>query len=94
MVMKVHVEFLGLHYAIKESRVEAEFSGDTIAELISHLSKGMKEFREGVLKADGSLDEAVQIGLNDEEWIPPDRASETKLRDGDRVAFMMMAGGG
>ena len=74
--------------------MEVEFSGDTIVQLISHLSGRMKEFKEAVLKADGSLDEAVQIGLNQEEWIPPDRVCETKLKDGDLVMFMMMAGGG
>ena len=94
MIMRVRVEFLGLHYAIPKSHLEVEFPGETIAHLINHLSKGMKEFRDAVLKADGSLDEAVQVGLNEEEWVTPDRVNETKIRDGDRITFMMMAGGG
>jgi molybdopterin converting factor small subunit len=92
--VKVHVEFLGLNFAIPKSRMDVEFSGETIADLIGQLSMGMKEFKEAVLKEDGSMDEAVQIGLNEEEWIPPDEVNKTKLKHGDRVMFMMMAGGG
>ncbi len=91
--MKVHVEFLGLHYAIKKSHLEVEFSGRTIAELVRHLSTAMTEFKTAVMTENGGLDETIQIGVN-EEWITPDRMSETCLSDGDRVMFLMMAGGG
>jgi molybdopterin converting factor small subunit len=74
--------------------MEVEFPGKTIADLITELSRSMKEFKEAVLKADGSLDEVVQIGLNEEEWILPDDVDKTELKDGDRLTFMMMAGGG
>ena len=92
--MKVHVEFLGFNFAVRKSRMEVEFPGKTIADLITELSRSMKEFKEAVLKADGSLDEVVQIGLNEEEWILPDDVDKTELKDGDRLTFMMMAGGG
>jgi len=95
--MKISVEFLGLP-ALTEmvgKKAVIDFSGATVADLVSHLVRrsGPKASR-WLLEKDGSLDSTIQVMVNEEGFVPRDAYGEKVLRGGDKVRFLLLAGGG
>ncbi len=95
--MKVNVESLGLPAVTKliGRRVDIDFPGDTLADLIGFLAKRYGQpMRKALLDTQDELDVTIQVMLNDEGHLARDQYSKRALKDGDRVIFMILVGGG
>ena len=69
--------------------------GGTVSDLISFLSKryGTK-VNKVLLDPEGKLDITIQVMVNDAGFLHRESLSEKKLKDGDTVRFLLLAGGG
>lgn len=95
--MNIQVEFLslpGVTRIIGKKSIIFELSGCNIRDLIQEISDRYgQEIRQFLLDESGQLDTVFKIQLNKTRWIPRD-GLDTQLREGDRVTFMMLVGGG
>ena len=95
--MKITVEFLSMPIITKvigSKSVNLSFSGDTIDDLLSHITnKYGEEVRRFLLDDTGKLDMTLKILLNKKEWIPREGTNRL-LRDSDVITIMMLVGGG
>jgi len=95
--LKVTVESLGLPTlsGIIGKKSEIEFAGITVAELVDHLTRrhGPK-VKQILLDGDGVLDLTIQVMVNDDGFVPREELGRRTLKQGDRVRFMLLAGGG
>ena len=94
--MKVHLKvFLPvLPEAMGGKKLEVEFAGETVNDLIEHLlARYGRKAREALYDSQGQLDPVVQILLNGERWVTHDRL-DTILQDGDEVMLLLMIAGG
>jgi len=94
--MKVHLKvFLpALPEAMGGKKLEVEFAGETVNDLIEHLlARYGRKAREALYDSQGQLDPVVQILLNGERWVTHDRL-DTILQDGDGVMLLLMIAGG
>jgi len=95
--MKITVEFLSLPNVAKMAGarvVTVEFPGETVHELIQELCARYGEsVRQFLLDETGQLDMSLSVSINRREWIRRDHMNR-KLKDGDRVAVMMLVAGG
>ncbi len=101
--MKVKIETLALPMLAEvfgSKRLEFEFQGSTVADLIDGLRKAYgKKFDKALFerKADKGIkypiDPSMQILVNGRVWVNRDNVS-TPLTDGSVVLFMLLAGGG
>lgn len=101
--MKIKIETLALPMLAEVfggKRLEFEFQGATVAELIDALCATYGRKLEKVLferKADKTikypLDPTMQILVDGRIWVNRDNLS-TPLREGSVVVFMLLAGGG
>lgn len=74
--------------------VDLQDRGTTIKDLIEELTRRYgQRAREALLDEGGKFDTMIQIVLNGERWIPGNEL-DTRLSDGDSVAFMLLIGGG
>jgi sulfur carrier protein ThiS len=95
--MKITVECLGLPTlsALIGKKTELDLKPGTVADLINHLIGhfGPKS-RQLLLDGEGNLDYTIQVMVNDEGFVPREELPARKLKDGDRVRFMLLVGGG
>ena len=95
--MKITVESLGLPTlsAVIGRRAELEFKRGTVADLIDQLVRrfGLKA-REMLLDSEGQLDLTIQVMVNDEGFLAREDLPKRELKDGDRIRFMLLVGGG
>jgi sulfur carrier protein ThiS len=95
--LKVTVESLGLPTlsGVIGKKSEIEFAGATVAELVDHLTRrhGPK-VRQILLGGDGVLDLTIQVMVNDDGFVPREELARRSLKEGDRVRFMLLVGGG
>lgn len=96
--MKVTVECLGLPTlaAVIGKKTDVPIGdGASLSDLVQQITGlfGPKA-RQVLLDADGNLDLTVQIMVNDEGFVAREDLSHRQLRDGDRVRFMLLVGGG
>jgi MoaD family protein len=94
--MKVNLElFLPvLPEAIGRKKLEVEFAGETVSDLIDHLvARYGRPARQALYDKQGKLDPVVQVLINGEAWVYHDQL-DTTLQDGDSVVFMLMLAGG
>lgn len=94
--MKVNLElFLPvLPEAIGCKKLEVEFAGETVSDLIDHLvARYGRPARQALYDKQGKLDPVVQVLINGEAWVYHDQL-DTTLQDGDSVVFMLMLAGG
>ncbi len=95
--MKVQVEVLGLPMLARliGKKGQIEFTGSTVADLISHIvGRHGQAARKALLDQDGQLDYVVQVMINNEGILPRDAHDRRELKDGDDVKFMLLVGGG
>jgi sulfur carrier protein ThiS len=95
--MKIIVESLGLPTlsALIGRKVEMELTAATTADLIDRLvARFGPKARQILLDAEGRLDMAIQVMVNDEGFLPRDEWTTRKLKDGDRIRLMLLVGGG
>jgi MoaD family protein len=94
--MKVNLElFLPvLPETIGRKKLEVEFAGETVNDLIDHLvARYGRPARQALYDKQGKLDPVVQVLINGEAWVYHDQL-DTTLQDGDSVVFMLMLAGG
>lgn len=94
--MKVHLKlFLPvLPEAIGRKELQVEFAGETIDDLIEHLiARYGRKAKQALYDSSGQFDPVVQVLLNGEQWVTPDRF-DTTLQDGDEVMFALLLAGG
>jgi sulfur carrier protein ThiS len=96
--MKVTVECLGLPTlaAVIGKKTEVAIGdGASLSDLVQQITGlfGSKA-RQALLDSDGHLDLTIQIMVNDEGFVAREGLSDRQLRDGDRVRFMLLVGGG
>jgi sulfur carrier protein ThiS len=95
--MKIQIESLGLPTLSKiiGKTYPMETSGGTVADLVSNLVNRVGP-RAGKILLDqsGNLDLSIQIMINEEGFLPRDEYGRRQLRDGDRIKFMLLVGGG
>lgn len=95
--MKIKVESLGLPALAKLIGKKAEFDlpGKTVSDLIDYLVKRHgQQMRKALLDASDELDLTIQVMLNEEGILAREQYSKRVLKDGDRVIFMILVGGG
>ena len=95
--MKIIVESLGLPTlsALIGRKVEMELATATTADLIERLvARCGPKARQVLLDVDGRLDLTIQVMVNDEGFLPRDEFATRKLKDGDLIRQMLLAGGG
>ncbi|MCU0605360.1 MAG: MoaD/ThiS family protein [Desulfobacterales bacterium] len=95
--MKITVESLGLPTlsAVIGRKAELEFNGATVADLIRQLvGRFGPKARAVLLDGDGQLDLTIQVMVNDEGFLVREDLPKRELKDGDRIRFMLLVGGG
>lgn len=96
--MKITVECLGLPTlsAVIGKKTGLQVGeGASLSDLVQQIT-GLfgSRARQVLLDADGNLDLTIQIMVNDEGFVARENLSDRRLRDGDRVRFMLLVGGG
>jgi sulfur carrier protein ThiS len=95
--MKIVVESLGLP-ALAEvigRRAEIELEEGTLADLVDRLAARFgPRARRVLLDSQGRLDGAVQVLLNDREFVNREELADRALKEGDSVKFMLLVCGG
>ena len=96
--MKVKVESLGLPTLSQliGKKIDIDLPDDaSIRDLLDLIRNRFGPKVEEVLfDSSGNLDLTIQIMLNEDTFVPLDKIEEYKLKDGDKVSFLLLAGGG
>ena len=95
--MKIQVESLGLPTLSKliGKTSQQEMNDGTLSDLVSHIvNRHGPNATKILLDQDGQLDLTIQVMINDEGFLPRDEYSKRMLKDGDKVKFMLLVGGG
>ena len=95
--MKIQIESLGLPTLSKliGKTSQVDMADGTLADVVSHIVARMGQpARKILLDQTGQLDLSIQVMVNDESFLPRDEYSQRILKDGDKVKFMLLVGGG
>ena len=95
--MNIQIESLGLPTLSKliGKTAQIQMPDGTVADVISYLVKRIgRPARKILLDQEGTLDMTIQVMINDEGFLPRDEYSKRVLKDGDKVKFMLLVGGG
>ena len=95
--MKLQVESLGLPTLSKLIGKTSRFDmpEGTVADVVSHIVGRIGQpARKILLDQTGKLDLSIQVMVNDEGFLPRNEYSQRMLKDGDKVKFMLLVGGG
>jgi sulfur carrier protein ThiS len=95
--MKIQIESLGLPTLSKliGKTSQVDMADGTVADIVSHIVKKMGQpARKILLDQKGRLDLSIQVMVNDEGFLPRNEYSQRVLKDGDKVKFMLLVGGG
>jgi sulfur carrier protein ThiS len=95
--MKIQIESLGLPTLSKlvGKTSQVDMADGTVADIVSHIVNQMGQpARKILLDQKGRLDLSIQVMVNDEGFLPRNEYSQRVLKDGDKVKFMLLVGGG
>jgi len=95
--MKIKIESLGLPLLAKliGKKTDIDLPAGTVADLVALLVKRHgREMQKALLDNDGNLDLTIQVMLNEEGILNRDQYAKRVLKDGDKVIFMILVGGG
>ena len=96
-MMALTVEFLSLPNVVKmvgSKTITMDFTGQSVEELIRQVTeKYGSKVQQFLLDENGRLDMMLKVLCNNEEWIQAEQM-QRPLRDGDRIAIMLLAAGG
>jgi len=95
--MKILIESLGLPTLSKliGKSTKIEMADGTVADVISNIVDRIgPPARKILLDQKGQLDLSIQVMVNDEGFLPRDDYDKRRLKDGDKVKFMLLVGGG
>ncbi len=95
MRVRLHLMALpALAKAMGGKKLEVDFPGETVADLLSHVVKRYRRAaQEALLDEEGRLDAIIQIVINEKEWVVHDELN-VPLKEGDRVILMLLVAGG
>jgi len=80
--------------ALGGKKIEVEFPGDTVADLVDYLVEQYGQVaRDAILDEEGGLDTIVQLLINEKQWVVHDDL-DLPLNDGDNVIFVLLVVGG
>jgi molybdopterin converting factor small subunit len=95
--MRVNLRLMALPALVKAMggrKVEVDFPGETVADLLDHIVKQYgRAAKEALLDEEGKLDTIIQILINEEEWVVHDEL-DVPLKEGDTVILMLIVAGG
>ena len=95
--MKITVESLGLPNlsAVIGKKTELDFKGGTVSDFVDQMIGrfGAKD-REILLDGEGQLDLTIQVMVNEGGFLPREELPKRWLKDGDRIRFVLIVGGG
>jgi sulfur carrier protein ThiS len=96
--MKVSVECLGLPTlsAVIGKKTDVQIgNGASLSDLVHQITGRFgSKAREVLLDGEGQLDLTIQVMVNDEGFLAREDLPKRELRDGDRIRFMLLVGGG
>ncbi|MEE8416144.1 MAG: MoaD/ThiS family protein [Desulfobacterales bacterium] len=95
--MKISVETLSLPSLSRliGRKTEIEMDVGTVKHLIDHLIRTYgKKAGQVLLDQKGELDIVIQIMINDEGFLPRKKIATRSLKEGDKVKFLLLVGGG
>jgi len=97
--MKVSVDVAGfskLSRIIGVEQMEFPFSGENINDLITELIAAFgKEAKKAFHDDEQDIfNPMIQVILNEKEWIPVYRYTDTVLKEGDTLSFVVLLAGG
>ncbi len=95
--MKIQIESIGLPTLSKliGKTSQVEMKDGTLADMVSHIVDRIGQpARKILLDETGQLDLSIQVMVNDEGFLPRNEYSQRDLKDGDKVKFMLLVGGG
>ena len=95
--MKIQIESLGLPTLSKliGKTSQLDMADGTLADVVAHIvNRSGQPARKILLDQKGQLDLSIQVMVNDEGFLPRDEYSQRVLKDGDKVKFMLLVGGG
>jgi len=97
--VKIEIESMGLPTLSKligkKTSVELNKKAATVRDLVSLLVKSHgKKMNQILLDSEGELDLTIQVMINDEGFLARNEYAQRELREGDRVRFMLLVGGG
>ena len=95
--MKVNLDVKlvpALSRAVGRDRLEFDFDGDTVGDLVEALvNRYGAKARRALYDSRNQFDGMIQVILNNEEWIRTDKL-ETHLEPNDHVSLMLLIAGG
>ena len=95
--LNIQIESLGLPTLSKliGKKSQMEMADGTLTDLVARIVDSLgPSARKILLDQEGQLDMAIQVMINDEGFLPRDEYSKRALKDGDKVKFMLLVGGG
>ena len=95
--MNIQIESLGLPTLSKliGKKSQLEMAEGTLVDLIARMvDRYGGQARKILLDQTGQLDMAIQVMINDEDFLHRSEYSQRILKDGDSVKFMLLVGGG
>jgi len=95
--MKIQIESLGLPTLSKliGKTSQVEMADGTLADVVAHIVGRIgPSARKILLDQTGQLDLSIQVMINDEGFLPRNQYSQRVIKDGDKVRFMLLVGGG
>jgi sulfur carrier protein ThiS len=95
--MKIQIESIGLPTLSKliGKTSQVEMKDGTLADMVSYIVDRIGQpARKILLDETGQLDLSIQVMVNDEGFLPRNEYSQRDLKDGDKVKFMLLVGGG
>jgi len=95
--LKIQVESLGLPTlaSLIGKKAQIELSGHTVSDLINQITQRQgHKARQILLDQNGELDLTIQVMINEDGFVPRDELFQRTLKEGDKVRFMLLAGGG
>jgi MoaD family protein len=82
-----------LSEVVGKDTFEIELTGATVKDLIEELIQKYGRKAKESLFNEGGFDTMIQISINGERWVSPHKL-DTPLKEGDKVSFMILMGGG
>ena len=95
--MKIQIKSLGLPTLSKliGKTSQVDMADGTVADVVEHIvNRSGQPARKILLDQKGQLDLSIQVMVNDEGFLIRDEYSQRVLKDGDKVKFMLLVGGG
>jgi molybdopterin synthase sulfur carrier subunit len=94
MRVRLNLHVPVLPEVIGKKRLDVEFDGSTLSDLLDHLLvRYGRGARSALYDEAGELDPVVQLVVNGKSWVTRE-GLDTELQDGDEVTILTLLAGG